>query len=141
MKYRDFLALATAIVAAKRFESVDTEHLWQEDEKGAILGPSDRTLTVAGECVTIAKALGGELDLDWMDEGVKPNGMKTDRDEEFFDDEDELTTLDKIADEFHDFNDTMSHGRESIGGFLRDIAENTGGIDNNAIVEAIESMN
>ena len=140
MKYKDFLAIATAIVAAKRFERIDTDHVWREKEDGTIICRSDEVATVAGECVTIAKALAEELDLDWMDEGVKPNGMKVKDGEEFFEDDETLTVLDKIEYELHDLNDTMVHGEDSVMGSLIKIARNTGDLDSNSIAESLDNI-
>ena len=140
MKYKDFVALATAVVAAKRFERIDPEHVWCEREDGTVICRSDEVSAVAGECVTIAKALAEELDLDWMDEGVRPNGMKEKENEEFFEDDETLTVLDKIVYELHDFNDTMAHGDDSVGGSLIKIARNTGEIDSNSIAESLDGI-
>ena len=143
MKRKDFIALATALVAAKRFDKVESDDMYRCQEDGTVICRSDKVEVTAHECYTIARALEEVLDLEWTDEPVEPNGAKRAKDEEFFTD-DEQTDLGRVADQLEDLNDTMCHGEESIGGSLLKMAKAVSGMDLetelSAISDAIEEL-
>lgn len=130
MKRKDFLALAAAMIAAKRLERVEgrlTKTRLRKDKDGEeweSIIVTDKVCDIANDAAEAACALAGGLWNMWEELGSSYEGLKHTEDEPFFDDEDGEPEgpMEKIADELHLLNDTMCNGDESIGGSLLRIA-------------------
>ena len=130
MKRKDFLALAAAMIAAKRLERVEgrlTRECLLKDKGGEEWEANVATKEVcdiANDASGAALALASGLWQMWSEIRPSYEGLKHTEDEPFFDDEDGEPEgpIEKIADELHLLNDTMCNGDESIGGSLLRIA-------------------
>ena len=123
MNVKDFIALATALAAAKRLEKVDSSQLWSRRVNGEYTIDSEKTMKIARECNALALDLVEVLEEAWEAElTVDFGGHKEKEDEPFFDDPEKLSPIEKIGKELENIEDSLSHGRNSIGGSLLRLA-------------------
>lgn len=125
MNVKDFIALATAMAAARRFEKVTSNELWVRKGDGTCVIDRGETMQIARECNALAIDLVDVIEEQWEEDEqtVEFGGHKEKDNELFFDDPQEFSPLGMIAHQLEEIEDSLSHGKDSIGGSLRRLAE------------------
>ena len=70
MKYKDFIAMAAARIAAMQLQQFGYDEMIAEDETGNVISESDDVRNINHACVWAAKSLATELEHVFSDDEV-----------------------------------------------------------------------